>query len=186
MNNHRIQELLNAHGFPAGAVDGFVGPKTRAATARLQQATNAVPWLVVDGIPGPKTQAALGQLPKLSPHFVVAEVACKHCGHAYIRRELLAALEDWRAVLGGPITLISGYRCPEHNRAVGGAKFSMHVEGYAADPTVPVDVAELLPLHLFSGVGDEAGIVRHVDLRHLSAHNQTPDATPANPARWHY
>lgn len=186
MDNRRIQELLNGNGFPCGAADGIVGPRTRAATARFQQATNIGTWLVVDGIPGPKTQQALAELPWLSDHFAVREVACKHCGQAYVRRELLRALEEWRAELGRPIPLISGYRCPDHNRAVGGAKYSMHVQGYAADPTVPVHIDELVPLRLFSGIGDDAGIVRHVDLRHLSPENQTPRATVANPARWHY
>ena len=37
--------------------------------------------------------------------------------------------EDW----GGPIIVSSGYRCPELNRAVGGAKTSGHQYGYCAD-----------------------------------------------------
>ena len=37
--------------------------------------------------------------------------------------------EDW----GGPITVSSGYRCPELNAKVGGAKTSGHLYGYCAD-----------------------------------------------------
>ena len=37
--------------------------------------------------------------------------------------------EDW----GGPISVSSGYRCPELNKAVGGAKNSGHQYGFCAD-----------------------------------------------------
>ena len=37
--------------------------------------------------------------------------------------------EDW----GGPISVSSGYRCPELNAKVGGAKTSGHQYGYCAD-----------------------------------------------------
>lgn len=37
--------------------------------------------------------------------------------------------EDW----GGPIIVSSGYRCPELNAKVGGAKTSGHLYGYCAD-----------------------------------------------------
>ena len=37
--------------------------------------------------------------------------------------------EDW----GGPIIVSSGYRCPELNAKVGGAKTSGHQYGYCAD-----------------------------------------------------
>ena len=37
--------------------------------------------------------------------------------------------DDW----GGPIIVSSGYRCPELNKAVGGANTSGHQYGYCAD-----------------------------------------------------
>ncbi|WP_289172093.1 D-Ala-D-Ala carboxypeptidase family metallohydrolase [uncultured Parasutterella sp.] len=42
-------------------------------------------------------------------------------------------LEEIRADFGEPICINSGYRSPEHNAAVGGAKNSYHVKGQAAD-----------------------------------------------------
>jgi len=42
-------------------------------------------------------------------------------------------LEYLRVKWGRPITVTSGYRCPDHNRSVGGAKGSQHVKGNAAD-----------------------------------------------------
>ena len=46
-------------------------------------------------------------------------------------------LEEVRALVDGPITVSSGYRCPALNKAVGGAANSAHVLGLAADITAP-------------------------------------------------
>ena len=45
-------------------------------------------------------------------------------------------LDPLREEYGKPIMVNSGYRCPELNKAVGGAKNSHHLTGYAADITV--------------------------------------------------
>ncbi len=42
-------------------------------------------------------------------------------------------LEPVRERLGKPIVVNSGFRCPIHNRAVGGATASQHMKGEAAD-----------------------------------------------------
>lgn len=187
MDNRQIQTILNTSGFPCGAIDGVVGPQTAAAVVRFQQAYNGPDgWLEVDGVPGPKTQSALADLPYLSPHFPVREVACHHCGLAYVRRELLNDLETLRGALQAPVPLADAYRCAYHNRAVGGAKDSMHLYGYGADPAIDAHVDQVYRMKLFSGIGDKNGVVKHVDLRHLSTFNETPDATPAAPARWQY
>lgn len=47
---------------------------------------------------------------------------------------LMGVLEQVRS-LTGPLTVSSGYRCPALNAAVGGAKDSAHVLGFAADIT---------------------------------------------------
>lgn len=44
-------------------------------------------------------------------------------------------LDGVRAIYGKPITVNSGYRCPELNKAVGGSATSDHVKGFAADIT---------------------------------------------------
>ena len=44
-------------------------------------------------------------------------------------------LDPLRKLSGKPITVNSGYRCPELNKAVGGSKTSDHVKGFAADIT---------------------------------------------------
>lgn len=186
MDISAVQAALNGNGFPCGKVDGVLGPQTRAAVTRFQQAFNGpgAP-LAPDGVPGPLTQAALGNLPRLSAHFTVAELACHHCGLCYVRRELLAGLEWLRGVIG-PVPLEDAYRCAEHNKAVGGAGDSMHLYGYAADPNIAARVDIVHGVRAFSGIGDKDGVVKHVDLRHLSPANETPNATVVNPARWQY
>jgi hypothetical protein len=42
-------------------------------------------------------------------------------------------LEEVRRVLGVPIHISSGYRCPNLNKLVGGAKASAHMDGWAVD-----------------------------------------------------
>lgn len=49
---------------------------------------------------------------------------------------LCQALEIIRAAVGKPIKIVSGYRSPAYNKAVGGAKNSQHMIGKAADIVV--------------------------------------------------
>ena len=53
-------------------------------------------------------------------------------------KRLAAGLEEVRAALGNkPMRINSGYRGPKLNRAVGGARLSAHMAGYAADFVCP-------------------------------------------------
>lgn len=69
-------------------------------------------------------------------HFDLSEFACKCCGQLPpngMNPVLLEALDDLRENLGVPVYVSSGYRCPDHNAAVGGVPNSQHVQGNAAD-----------------------------------------------------
>lgn len=46
-------------------------------------------------------------------------------------------LQPLRDYVGVPIKISSGYRCPQLNAAVGGAKSSQHMKGEAADIHIP-------------------------------------------------
>jgi uncharacterized protein YcbK (DUF882 family) len=70
---------------------------------------------------------------RLSPHFKLCEFQCRCCGTVKLSPELLELLEDLRAEGGAPLVITSGFRCAAHNRAVGGADRSAHLEGRAAD-----------------------------------------------------
>ena len=70
----------------------------------------------------------------LSPHVRVREFRC-HDGSdpVFIDSALVELLEQLRAHFGKPVTITSGYRTPAHNATAGGAKFSQHLYGRAAD-----------------------------------------------------
>jgi zinc D-Ala-D-Ala carboxypeptidase len=72
---------------------------------------------------------------RLSQHFEEREFLCKHCGAGagQISQRLIAMLEKIRQVYDRPMRVASGFRCPEHNAAVGGAPSSAHLTGEAAD-----------------------------------------------------
>ena len=64
-------------------------------------------------------------------------------------RLLAKGLEQVQALTGFPLEISSGYRCPELNLRVGGAKTSQHTQGLAADFTCaefgpPVDVIKAI------------------------------------------
>ncbi len=68
-------------------------------------------------------------------HFKLEEFLCPHCGQGatIVKPELLEACERVREIYGKIMPVNSGYRCPAHNLAIGGAKDSAHMEGMAAD-----------------------------------------------------
>jgi len=50
-----------------------------------------------------------------------------------INPDLLQGLQALRNLVQVPIHVINGWRCPEHNEAVGGKSGSLHLKGMAAD-----------------------------------------------------
>lgn len=100
-----------------------------------------------------------------SAHFAVNEFRCPHCGVALVRPALLTHLEALRALVRQPIRIVSGYRCPPHNAAVGGAQDSQHM--YAAAADIPRGVARISDAQRagFSGVGSSGDWAVHVDVR---------------------
>ena len=73
---------------------------------------------------------------QLSPHFNVMEFRCS-CGinhETLIASELVDKLEALYTALNcSKIIVTSGYRCPEHDKAVGGTSSGQHTKGTAAD-----------------------------------------------------
>lgn len=108
---------------------------------------------------------------KLSANFKVKEFACKDGSDPiFVSPELVKVLQAIRDHFGRAVTVNSGYRTPSHNQKVGGATYSRHLYGMAADIKVsgvtPKKVAEyaetLLPNS--GGIGIYAGFV-HIDVR---------------------
>lgn len=73
---------------------------------------------------------------QLTEHFNAREFRCK-CGKSHdflISDELVSKLERLHTALDcGKIIVNSGYRCPEHDKAVGGTSTGQHTKGTAAD-----------------------------------------------------
>ena len=70
----------------------------------------------------------------LSAHFSLREFRCTcGCNQVIVSPALIEVLEDIREFSGVPMTITSGFRCPAHNAAVGGAPSSAHLSGEAAD-----------------------------------------------------
>lgn len=108
---------------------------------------------------------------RLSPNFTENEFRCKcGCGVSRAHPLLIWALEELRAAIGNRvITVTSGYRCPSHNKAVGGAPTSKHLDGMAADISVAgmtgiqiAQAAKAIPW--FNGFGIAKGWA-HLDVR---------------------
>lgn len=66
-------------------------------------------------------------------NFTPAEIACRGTGQLKLHPEALDKLQALRDRLGKPLIVRSGYRSPEHNRAVKGASRSKHMDGTAFD-----------------------------------------------------
>lgn len=109
----------------------------------------------------------------LSRSFRAKEFACKDgTDPLFVDSELVQVLQAIRDHFGAPVVITSGYRTAAHNKAVGGAVYSQHQYGRAADirvSGVPVEQLAAYAETLLPGTG---GIGRypakgfvHVDVR---------------------
>lgn len=114
---------------------------------------------------------------QISEHFALSEFESADTKEVKIDSKLVEKLEKLRRRIGQPLRINSGYRTPKHNKAVGGAKNSLHMTGKAADiakvPGLSIDEMFVLAESIgFDGIGRyNWGI--HVDVR-------------GNKARWDY
>jgi uncharacterized protein YcbK (DUF882 family) len=71
---------------------------------------------------------------RLTAHFALDEFKCPCCDKYDLPplQHLAERLEEVRPDVG-PMTIYSGFRCPEHNADVRGAAHSYHLLGLAAD-----------------------------------------------------
>jgi len=114
--------------------------------------------------------------------FSPEELRDHHTGECAMSPAFLELLDQWREATGHPLLLWDAFRSPSTNKAVGGAPHSYHLIGLAADPRTHYRLEDVKRLELFSGIGVRAGVVVHVDARHLAtdrAYKST--ATPQRP-----
>jgi len=107
---------------------------------------------------------------ELAFKLTMGEFACKCCGQGMAHIKLLLAWEKLRRQLDRAITVTSGFRCIEHNKAVGGESTSQHLYGKALDikfnprEMALVDLIELFTAAGFRGIGRGDGWW-HLDTR---------------------
>lgn len=104
-------------------------------------------------------------------YFRMAEFTCKcGCQENYIEESFVDMLDELRAIVGFPLPVTSGYRCPPHNERVSTTgKDGPHTTGQAADIAVDRDKAyRLLDAAMsmgFTGIGlNQKGAKRFVHL----------------------
>lgn len=107
----------------------------------------------------------------LSTNFKVKEFACSDGSDpVFIAPKLVTVLQKIRTYFGKSVKITSGYRTAAHNKKVGGAAYSQHLYGMAADIKVtgvsPKDVAAYAETLLkgTGGIGIYDTFV-HIDVR---------------------
>ena len=67
-------------------------------------------------------------------YFTEDEFKCHHCGLARMDHDFVEKLDTVRGIVGFPFKVSSGYRCPDHNKAVSHTgEAGPHTTGKAAD-----------------------------------------------------
>ena len=114
---------------------------------------------------------------QVSRNFKLDDFRCPCCHDVDLNPFLVLALQWLRDRTGKPIVVMSGYRCPEHNNAigVGASAESQHLFGKAVDiqcsGETPEDLAkfaEHIPYFRTGGIGIYDHHV-HVDVREGAA-----------------
>lgn len=96
----------------------------------------------------------------LGRYFKVKEFACKDGSPVvFIDEYLWTTLSILRTRIGKPVIITSGYRTPEWNKKAGGAKYSYHMRGMAADIRVNGMTPKQIANELNEILPDECGII---------------------------
>ena len=110
---------------------------------------------------------------RLAPGFKVREFRCRDGSDVVmIDESLVVLLQAIREHFGKAVVITSGYRTAAHNKSVGGAAYSQHLYGRAADIRVQGIPVEQLAAYAETCLPGTGGIGRypakgfvHVDVR---------------------
>ena len=114
----------------------------------------------------------------LTPHFRVGEFKCKCGGNHGIKLdcELVEKLEELRTYLDcSRIIINSGFRCPEHDRRVGGNGGGMHTKGQAADIVCYDRQGDIISAGVVCCAAQEVGFngIANIDNTYTAVHVDT-------------
>ena len=131
-------------------------------------------------------------------YFSHSEMACKcGCGKAEMDQEFMNLLDSIRDLIGQPLIITSGYRCPNHPAEKRKEKSGAHSKGKAADIAVMRedahkllevvakfnDAARAAGVAYFTGIGiQQKGAGRFI---HLDTCTMADDGLP-RPTIWSY
>lgn len=105
-------------------------------------------------------------------NFTPEEIACRGTGKLLVDPSSMDKLQALRTEIGKPFHIVSGYRSPEHNEAVGGATHSQHLLGKAFDISLANlnrgELYEEAVAHGFNGIGQYLSFT-HIDTRDYTA-----------------
>lgn len=136
------QQYLRYLGYYNGAIDGKVGPKTKAAYLKLQK-DYFFRKKDIDGVYGKNTDILLYNaymVKTLTKNFDLKDELSCGCGGKYCtgypvkyNKNALIYLQDFRDEYG-PTTVTSPARCKKYNNSLdGSSKTSLHMDGRAWD-----------------------------------------------------
>ena len=100
------------------------------------------------------------------------KMACSCCNVKKLDPHVIAVLTLVREHFNEPVIITSGYRCPKHNKAVGGAPKSKHVEGIAVDFKVKGKLPEQVFEYLNDMFPDTYGLGVYSSFVHLDVRKE--------------
>ena len=112
---------------------------------------------------------------KLSANFRVREFACSDgTDPIFVDSDLVNVLQKIRSHFGKAVTITSAYRTPTKNKACGGAIYSQHLYGRAADIKISGVSPAKVAAYAETLLKDKGGIgiyntFTHVDVRSVKS-----------------
>lgn len=106
-------------------------------------------------------------------YFDSSEFDCKETGENNMNPRFLRKVDEFRAALGHPLVVLSGYRSPQHSLEEHKKTPGTHAQGIAVDVVIPngtlMRKAVTLALRMqFNGIGVNKGSL------HLDDRDSTP------------
>ena len=117
-------------------------------------------------------------------HFRRAEFICKcGCKTEKMDQGIVNDCETLRVAARVAVRVESGYRCVKHNKEVGGALLSPHLDGKGTDLSSELPVAELFLIAEKVISDDRIGIDLAGNIIHI---DNEPNKDPYTLRRWYY